>query len=343
MSLPGDDDALSPWLAHQSGVRPVELVPVKLLRSADSPRTAGEDANHVYALAEVEAPLPPIIVYRPTMRVIDGMHRLRAALLRARDEIEVQFFEGTEDDAFVLAVEANTRNGLPLSLADRRAAAARIMSTHPHRSDRWTAQVSGLSANTVSAMRKYANPEGDVPTARVGRDGRVRPLDSSDGRRIAGELMRANPGRSLRDIARVAGIAPSTALDVRRRLKSGADPTLTRRKPAEEEAETGQVPGKPSRQRRDLDPAEILRRLRNDPSLRFNEAGKSLLRWLGTHTVEDGMSSLRIDAIPPHCIDTVADLVQYNAGSWARLGEQLAALRTDRRTTGDTPRTGEQA
>ncbi|PRY41291.1 streptomycin biosynthesis protein [Umezawaea tangerina] len=341
MSLSDGDEALSPWLAHQSGVRPVESVPVKVLRSADSPRTAGEDANHVYALAEVDAPLPPIIVYRPTMRVVDGMHRLRAALLRAREEIEVQFFDGTEDDAFVLAVEANTRNGLPLSLADRRVAAARIMSTHPHRSDRWTAQVSGLSANTVGAMRKYSNPGGDGPTARVGRDGRVRPLDSSDGRRIAGELMRANPGRSLRDIARVAGIAPSTALDVRRRLQSGADPAVTRRKATE--AETGPVSAGTPQPQREVNPEEILRRLRNDPSLRFTEAGKSLLRWLGAHTVEDGLAALPLDAIPTHCIGTVADLAQYNAGSWARLSEQLAALRTDRRTTDDAPRTGERA
>ncbi len=51
------------------------------------------------------------------MCVIDGVQRVRAAESSTRDHPEAQFFDGDENDAFVLAVEANTANGLPLSVA----------------------------------------------------------------------------------------------------------------------------------------------------------------------------------------------------------------------------------
>src|SRR6266536_5847535 len=104
----------------------VHVVPVDNIRVAGSPRSTGEDLEHTRMLADVSARLPPIIVHRPTMRVVDGVHRLRAAQLCGRDEIEVRFFDGSEQEAFVLAVRTNVAHGMPLSLADRKAAAARI-------------------------------------------------------------------------------------------------------------------------------------------------------------------------------------------------------------------------
>ncbi|MFC7729983.1 hypothetical protein [Actinomadura keratinilytica] len=73
--------------------------------------------------------LPPILVHRRTMRVVDGMHRLRAARLQGRCEIGVRFVDGPDADVFVAAVRANIGHGLPLSLADREAAAARCRRT----------------------------------------------------------------------------------------------------------------------------------------------------------------------------------------------------------------------
>jgi hypothetical protein len=60
------------------------------------------------------------------MRVIDGMHRLLAASMNGRDTIEIRLSDGSPQDAFLRAVEANVTHGLPLSQADRRAAAKRI-------------------------------------------------------------------------------------------------------------------------------------------------------------------------------------------------------------------------
>src|SRR5438128_1449366 len=86
---------------------PKVIVEISSLLPADSPRLAGEDTEHARTLAETGEDLPPILVHRPTMRIIDGMHRLRAAVLRGESQIEVYFFDGNTDAAFVLAVESN--------------------------------------------------------------------------------------------------------------------------------------------------------------------------------------------------------------------------------------------
>ena len=300
----------------------VELVPIAALRAGESPRVAGESFDHVHALAASEMPLPPIVVHRPTMRVIDGMHRLRAAALLACPTVEVRWFDGHPDDAFVLAVEANTATGLPLSTVDRRAAAARIVATHPNRSDRWVGTVTGLAATTVGAIRRCSTVPDGQSNSRVGRDGRVRPVDGAGGRLLAAELMRADPDRSLREIARAAGIAPSTALDVRNRLHEGADPLPAgRARTRRPEAGRATAP--------DVDPGAVLGALRNDPSLRFTESGRGLLRWLGLHVVDDSVATTLIGDLPPHCAGAVAALARHNAEFWGRFGDRLAELTGD--------------
>ena len=198
------------------------------LRIGKSPRLNGEDRAHIARLAETDAPLPPILVHRRTMRVIDGMHRLMAASLQGRGMIDVEFFDGSEADVFLRAVQENIAHGLPLTQADRRAAAKRIIATHPHMSDRAIGHVAGLAAKTVAAMRKRSTEDPAQSNARVGRDGRVRPLDSSEARRRAAELLTGQPESSLRDVARAAGISPATVLDVRKRLERGESPVPER-------------------------------------------------------------------------------------------------------------------
>ncbi|WP_241779521.1 ParB/RepB/Spo0J family partition protein [Streptomyces natalensis] len=127
----------------------VVKVSVDAVRTGDSPRLDGEDEDHARALAELGTGLPPITVHRGTMRVIDGAHRLRAARLLGHTEIAARFYDGDEDDAFVLAVTMNASHGLPLTLADRTAAAARILTARPQLSDRRIGKVTGLSGTTV--------------------------------------------------------------------------------------------------------------------------------------------------------------------------------------------------
>ena len=130
---------LAAWGPIQLDRLPTVVLAISSLVLAESPRQSGESADHVEVLAESEAQLPPIVVHGQSMRVIDGMHRIRAAVLRGEEKIEARIYHGTEDDAFVLAVQLNIAHGLPLSRADRTAAAVRIMRSHPRWSNRMVA------------------------------------------------------------------------------------------------------------------------------------------------------------------------------------------------------------
>jgi uncharacterized protein YerC len=211
---------------------PTTTVPIRSLVPSQSLRINGEHTDHVRTLAETDDKLPPIVVHRATMRVIDGMHRLRAAALRGREHIDVEFFEGDEEDAFVLAVELNARHGLPLSHADRAAAVARIINSHRQWSDRAIASVTGVSDKTVASIRR-SSPEFPQSNTRMGRDGRSRPVNSMEGRMCAAEMITTRPNSSLRQVAKEAGISVGTARDVRKRLEAGQDPVPRQRRGVE--------------------------------------------------------------------------------------------------------------
>jgi ParB-like chromosome segregation protein Spo0J len=330
-----------------------------ILKPADTPRLTGESREHIQVLAESPAEFPPILVHKSSMRVIDGMHRLAATRLRGHEEIKVQFFDGKEEDIFAISVQENVTHGLPLSLADRKAAAARIVKANPEWSDRRIASVAGLSHKTIGIIRSAAQPESGESTqlnARRGHDGRLRPLNSSVGRKIAAELIQDNPSASLRTIARKAGISPGTVRDVRDRLKRGLDPVIGRpehhsgtaaagrRDPAELPhcgAENPAPPGSgdhqnpriPAQRGRSYDNAviplsasatdKILQRLRSDPALRFSETGRSILRHLHYSTNSAVAFGRFIDNVPHHRAATIAQLAQANAELWRQMAIKL--------------------
>ncbi|MGP4029219.1 hypothetical protein [Actinomadura sp. 3N407] len=245
--------------------------------TSGSPRLEGEDAQHVRTLAESGATLPPIVVHMPSRTVIDGMHRLRAAMLRGEKAIDAHYFHGTETDMFVLSVTANIQHGLPLSQQDRMTAAERIFVTHPEWSDRMVAIVVGLSGKKVAALRRRMADDIPQPTVRIGRDGRARPVDGAVGRERAAELLASDPYASLRKIARAAGISPATAADVRDRIRRGDDPIPARHAVKTRRAEPFDTPEQPSTEAVS-ELAATFERLRKDPSLRLTDAGRTLLR-----------------------------------------------------------------
>lgn len=308
-------------LDGNSGAAPVVRVPTRALRVAGSPRIAGENLEHVRALADAPDELPPIIVHRQTMRVIDGVHRLRAAKLRNQHDIAVRFFDGDEADAFVLAVRANVAHGLPLSLAERKAAAKSIVMSHPHWSDRLIASVTGLSAKTIGEVRR--NGKVPQPESRIGQDGRVRPINSLEKRRLAMNLMRQNPNLSLRQVAKAAGISPETARAVRARLQRGEDPTV--RKPSNiKKVEERRQPQARAPQPLPLpDRVTIMRYLRTDPTLRFSETGRTLLRLLDVHAMSNDRWALLVRNVPPHARGTIAQAALECARVWRTVAEQL--------------------
>ncbi|MEU3602110.1 ParB N-terminal domain-containing protein [Streptomyces sp. NPDC006798] len=308
---------------------PPAFVPVDQLTETRLVRVAGASPDHVSALAQCSDDLPPILVHRPTMQVIDGVHRLRAAKLRGDATIAVRFVDGSEEDAFMVAVSANVTQGLPLTLADRTAAAARILASHPHLSDRLIASTAGLSTKTVAAIRRCSTGEATQLNTRLGRDGKVRPLDASHGRTIASRAISNNPDLSLREIARIAGISVGTARDVRERMRRGDDPIPARHRLSAGHRVDNQEPGDnnggdigtsgtPRAER-----GRFLLSLRADPSLRFSETGRALLRLLDASTLDAAQWERLAAAVPEHWSPVVADLAMDCAADWSALADRL--------------------
>jgi ParB-like chromosome segregation protein Spo0J len=312
--------------------RSVELVPLSSLLTCDSPRSSGEDMAHAHLLAESEANLPPILVNRRTMRVIDGMHRVLAATLRGREEIEAQFLDCDNDEAFVLAVESNVAHGLPLSRADRIAAAERIICSHPDWSDRAVASVTGLAHKTVGSIRRRLSGEIPQSNTRRGLDGRVRPVNGAAGRREAGRLLADRPDASLREIAQEAGVCAATVRDVRERLERGEGPTRPGqgrpRRDGGSPAGDQRMASLPVRARRSRaawggDRTALVENLRKDPSLRFSESGRQLLRLLFAVAMGPGEWNRIRDNVPPHCLDVVATAARACAQVWQDFATEL--------------------
>lgn len=330
--------ARRPATQTTDSVAEVVAVPVLSLKPADSPRLNGENKAHITRLAETETPLPPILVQKQTMRVIDGMHRLMAASLQGRETIDVVFFDGSDTDIFLCAVQENVAHGLPLSQADRRAAAERIIASHPHMSDRAIGHSSGLAAKTVAAIRKCSSGEVPQSNARVGRDGRVRPLNSGERRQRAADLLTQQPEASLRDVARVTGIAPATVLDVRKRLERGESP-VPGRHPANARIASGAegnaggdesaAPAvrfgarSASRSAAPRNPAATVQRLSRDPSLRSSERGKGMLRLLYVNAVGAEQLQDLAASVPLHCVAIFVQLARQYAKMWQDFATEL--------------------
>jgi ParB-like chromosome segregation protein Spo0J len=295
----------------------MECVPINALLPADSPRTAGLDTEHIRMLAALAESLPPIVVDRSTMRVVDGMHRVRAAELRGDDVIAVRFVNGDETDTFVLAVQLNHAHGLPLTLADRTAAAARIVRAHPEWSNRRIAAVTGLAANTVGAVRRRSGTPDARPDIRIGRDGKARSEDAAAARRRASDLIADNPDASLREIAKAAGISLATVSDVRKRLRRGQPPITPRQRETPRRRRKSTVIGARRRSH------DAIRALRQDPSLRFTDGGRTLLRVLDSCAFGADQWERIVASVPPHHKDEVVRLARFCAQTWQQFADRL--------------------
>jgi ParB-like chromosome segregation protein Spo0J len=325
MATPGDALMCVADLAEL----PVTKVRIESLRASDSPRLAGEDVEHLQMLAAMEGPLPPIIVHRPSMRVIDGMHRLRAARIRGDESVDARFVDGDDANCFVLGVEVNVRHGLPLSLADRKAAAARILGFFPEWSDRRVASVAGVAARTVAALRQSqtdgARLAGGV---RVGLDGRTRPVDAAERRARAGKALVDNPGASLRQVARDAGVSPETVRHLRAQLREGNNSPEARRQRPGFGAGRQARRGAPSCSRAaGRDGLSAMSVLMADPAVRSSEIGRALLRMLNTSAAIARYGRQICDSLPTHCMPAVEQAARSCGQFWQDFADQVQQSR----------------
>ncbi|HET8620277.1 MAG TPA: hypothetical protein VFM27_15035 [Acidimicrobiales bacterium] len=276
---------------------------VARLRLTLSARLTPRDRDHIAALAACFDDLPPIVVLEPGRVVVDGLHRVMAARQLGRETIDGVAFTGTAEDAYVEAVRANVTHGKALTLEERRAAVRRILGTHPDWSDRRVARVCGLAGHTVAEERQRSRSP--VAGVRVGADGRARPVDPAAGRLRVAELLAGRPDLSLRRLAAEAGTSQATALDVRRRVASGAGPLPPR-------LQVGRTAPAP--------PA--CDDLASDAALTGSDDGRSFLDWFERHRIgEDALD--RAALVPRGRIYAVADEANRQSKLWARLAAEL--------------------
>ena len=287
------------------------------LRVGPPLRERGIDHAHVATLAEVAASWPPIVVHRTTRLVVDGQHRVAAAKQLGLRELAATWFDGSPDDAYIEFVRRNVGHGLPLSLADRRHAARRIVDVRPDLSDRGIAAVCGLSPRTVARLREDARARGPranarYGTGRVGRDGRVRPIDPVATRaRIAEELAR-RPDASLRAIASVVGASPETVRSVRNEVRAAEAPTPPAAAPdgPPEDAVLGVL----SRLRTGPEGLDC----RDDRAFTDRDGGPQFVDWFDGTSVEQGDLWRYVEAVPLSRIYVIADEARRRAEFWGQ-------------------------
>jgi ParB-like chromosome segregation protein Spo0J len=294
-------------------------VPIDTLVISDSPRIGGEDSEHIRLLAECDVALPPILVHRSTMRVVDGMHRLRAATLCGEKEIEVQFQDGSDFDMFLSAVEANTTHGLRLTWADRVAATTRILHARSDWSDRRVAAIVGLSGRTVGRCRQQLSQA----TATMSPVGDSDQLESFARQRLAAEIIKERPQASVRDVARAAGLSRSTVLTVMSRMSAAGESAPL---PDHAVAQLGlddaaSEPPEEVDADAQLDLSSTLRSLHSDPSVRYSDSGRALLRWLNARMMARLEWQEFVDMVPAHWAETVAELARDTAEAWMRFAD----------------------
>lgn len=287
------------------------LVDVEELILDDAPRSRFDD-NYARALARARKPLPAVIVHEPTRRVVDGRHRVRAAVLRGERQIAARLCFDDVDEIFALAVAVNAANGHPIPTDDRKRHATALLAAHPEWSTRRIAVASGLAPGTVGTLRGAASPT----EVRISRNGRRRAVDTGRGRRIASDVLAAEPEISLREVARRAGVSPSTVRDVRNRMRQKGN--RAERRPAT----GGRHPGRPAA------PHAVghllVAKLCTDPTLRYTLTGRRLLAGLlAAGAIEDGDLAELASSLPAHCVSLIAAAAGDCARTWQALADTV--------------------
>ncbi|MFI6364027.1 AsnC family protein [Nocardia sp. NPDC050630] len=151
-------------------------------------------------------------------------------------------------------------------------------------------------------------------------------MDASARRRRAREFLEADPAASTREIAAAAGISPTTAKDVRRRLRVqlGAASQYRRHGEVAPEASPAGLASGSAKPPHSPDRTLMVRRLRADPSLRFTEVGRRLLRLLAIADPAPEEWQSMADSVPPHCASAVAELARCYAESWLSLADSVS-------------------
>lgn len=183
------------WKPTMIPLADIELDPALQVRTKLDPGAVRQYAEHYAAvLGEAEgreltiedfgvadvsqaAYLPPISIWEADdgrLVCVDGHHRLRAAEIAGLPSVPCVRAVLVTDRMSALgeALAANNRNGVRLTIADKRRAVRLVVEANPSVSDRRVAEVVGVSPTFVGKVRSLSTVDSET-TKRVGKDGRV--------------------------------------------------------------------------------------------------------------------------------------------------------------------------
>lgn len=284
----------------------VVMVAVNDLAITPSFRETGVTHEHVAHLVAMRGHWPPILVARSDGLVIDGVHRVAAARLLGLARIEAVLFDGGPEEALIEFVRRNVYHGLPLTLGERKRAAARILVAQPAWSDRRIAELCAISPKTVARLRPSGGRRPTEESAhldirsRIGRDNRCRPVDSASARSRIAEEIKARPDASLRAIAATVGVSPETVRSVRMSLQCAPDPS-----------------GAP--------PEPVAAPWKGDAAILSNDDGEDFVAWFDRTAVADDDAWRRLDAVPLSRVYEIADEARRRSTVWMQFARTLEA------------------
>ncbi len=298
----------------------VEQVRLATLPVGHAWRADGLDEARIVMLAGSLDSTPPIVVNRRDMTVVDGAHRVAAARRRGTGTLAVEWFDGTELEAFAEFLHRNSQRGLPVTLADRCRGVQRALRVQAGWSDRRIAHLCDVSPKLVARMRgDHAAPGIEK---RVGRDGRARPVRPGAMRDQILQALKSEPDASLRVIASRLGVSPETVRTVRRELHDDAPQVPPSRL-------VGALADLAEQRRWLLQPIPAPAPWRDDQAFHSTEEGVSFVEWFDATSV-DG-AERRLDEVPLSRVYEIADEARRRAAFWSTLADDLERRTRNRR------------
>jgi ParB-like chromosome segregation protein Spo0J len=247
-----------------------------------------------------------LVVRQGDNTIVDGNYRYLAARELGHAHVSCIWFCGDDDEILVEALHRNRSHGLPLSLAEREAAAVHLIEFHPEWSNRRLAEACGLAPGTVRRIRDSGPPPAEPVSIRIGRDGKRRPADAQHARQRVLSALESHPTHSLRDIAGLAGSSPETVRSLKKRMGAPGLGEVLALDPANALAS---------------DSAETMR-WTSDSALQSAPASNQFLSWFEKTTVAEEWQSF-VNDIPLSRAYEVADEARRRASTWQSFASTL--------------------
>jgi hypothetical protein len=304
-----------------------EAVEVALatLTLGPSPRKTGVRPEHVRTLAQLEGHWPPLLVNRSDLTIIDGAHRFHAARMLGHTRVWCIYFDGDREEAFLEAIRRNTRHGLPLTLREREDAAAQLLGLHRDWSNRRVAQSCALAHGTVAKIREQLCSTGEAEqlNKRVGRDGRIRPVDSAETRKKIESALVSTPGATARQIAAQVGASPTTVATVRTKMKqASAGDEMRIVSGTSSESRTGARLHATEQSETNPSASDTATTWRSDLSLSSTPQQKRFLEWFEQTNIQEEWNEY-VDIPPLSRVYELADEARRRAQHWEKFAQAI--------------------